>query len=265
MYRPFITSLFSFALLIGLSAAAEARTHVVAQGETITSIAQAEQVSASDIARLNDLQGSTLAPGQVLALDEQSAQSAGAVTDPAAVRARIAAVEAAMQPTAGADLAMWGGGEATDASAASGSVPADEKPSINRLAKRIIARTSEIAVNLTHSAMRFIGVPYSFGGTTSSGFDCSGFVQHVFGMLGIRLPRTADAQYAAAHGVGGHMLPGDLVFFQTYETGPSHVGIYVGDGEFIHASSSHGVMVSRLSDTYWAARYLGAKRVVASR
>ena len=265
MYRPLLTSAFAFALLFGGAAAAEARTHVVAQGETIASIAQAENVSPSDIARLNDLQGTTLAPGQVLALDQQSAESANAVTDPAAIRAKIAAVEAAMQPTAGADVAMWGGGDATDASAAPSNVSAQERPSINRLAKRIISRTSEIAVNLTHSAMRFIGVPYSFGGTTSSGFDCSGFVQHVFGMLGIRLPRTADAQYAAAHGVSGHMLPGDLVFFQTYELGPSHVGIYVGDGEFIHASASHGVMVSRLSDAYWATRYLGAKRVVASR
>ncbi len=82
-------------------------------------------------------------------------------------------------------------------------------------------------------------------------------------MLGISIPRTADAQYYAGSRIKGSMKPGDLVFFQTYAPGPSHVGIYLGHGKFVHASS-HGVMVSNLSDAYWANRYLGAKRMIAS-
>lgn len=128
----------------------------------------------------------------------------------------------------------------------------------------VLARTSKMARALTKSALRFLGVPYVFGGTSTSGFDCSGYVQHVFAMLGVSLPRTADAQYYAGRPTAGGMRPGDLVFFQTYEPGPSHVGIYLGNGQFAHASSSHGVTVSNLSDSYWRARYIGAKRLLAS-
>ncbi len=135
---------------------------------------------------------------------------------------------------------------------------------IRSFAGGVLARTSKIAAQLTRSALRFLGVPYVFGGTTSSGFDCSGYVQHVFAMLGIAVPRTADAQYDAGHKIVGPMRPGDLVFFQTYEPGPSHVGIYLGNGKFVHASS-HGVMISSLSQSYWAQRYIGAKRMIAQR
>ncbi|HMF27179.1 MAG TPA: C40 family peptidase [Candidatus Cybelea sp.] len=135
---------------------------------------------------------------------------------------------------------------------------------IQRFTGGILARTSKIAQRLTSDALRFLGVPYVFGGTSTSGFDCSGFVQHVFAMMGIDLPRTADAQYDFGRPAVGGPRAGDLVFFDTYG-GVSHVGIYLGRGQFVHASSSHGVMVSRLSDSYWAARYVGAKRLIASR
>jgi cell wall-associated NlpC family hydrolase len=173
---------------------------------------------------------------------------------------RAAAIEVAA-PTAGADLAMWG------VEPASVGEPAESRLSGSRLVRRfadgIIHRSAALAVNLTRNAMRFLGVPYVFGGTSSSGFDCSGYVQHVFAMLGKRIPRTADAQYYAGRKVAGaSMAPGDLVFFQTYAAGPSHVGIYLGRDRFVHASSSRGVTVSSLHDHYWSARYLGAKRLI---
>jgi len=142
--------------------------------------------------------------------------------------------------------------------------PARHRSGIDRFAGEILARTSKIAGELTRSALRFLGAPYAFGGTTAAGFDCSGFVQHVFAMLGIGLPRTADAQYDAGRPAVGGPHPGALVFFDTYG-GVSHVGIYLGRGKFVHASSSHGVEVSRLSESYWAARYVGAKRLIAVR
>ena len=143
------------------------------------------------------------------------------------------------------------------AAAAAASAPR----TLTRLAVRVVRRASTIARALTRDALRFIGTPYVFGGTSGYGFDCSGYVQHVFALAGISLPRTADAQFYAGRSVSGHPLVGDLVFFQTYEAGPSHVGIYLGGGRFVHASSSRGVMVSSLGESYWATRYLGAKRV----
>ncbi|MGA8533107.1 MAG: C40 family peptidase [Candidatus Tumulicola sp.] len=138
--------------------------------------------------------------------------------------------------------------------------PPRREGGIGRFAGGILARTSRLARTLARSALRFLGTPYVFGGTSSSGFDCSGFVQHVFGLLGIGLPRTADAQYDAGKPATGGPRAGDLVFFDTYG-GVSHVGIYLGNGQFVHASSSHGVMVSKLSESYWASRYVGAKRI----
>ena len=131
---------------------------------------------------------------------------------------------------------------------------------IGRFAGGVLARASKLAQSLTRSALRFLGVPYVFGGDSTSGFDCSAYVQHVFALNGIMLPRTADAQYDVGRPAVGGPRPGDLVFFETYTAGVSHVGIYLGNGEFAHASSSHGVMVSKLSESYWAARYLGARR-----
>ena len=157
---------------------------------------------------------------------------------------------------------MWGANSQHEASAAAS---AEETSAVQRFASGIIARSTHLAMSLTRNAMRFLGTPYSFGGTSAGGFDCSGYVQHVFAMLGMRLPRTADAQWAAGRRIRDGVQTGDLVFFQTYERGPSHVGIYLGHDRFIHSSSSKGVVVSSLHDGYWRARYLGAKRVSPTR
>ncbi len=125
-------------------------------------------------------------------------------------------------------------------------------------------RGDSIAVSrILMTAKRQQGVPYLWGGTTPYGFDCSGFTQYVFGLNGISLPRTADVQFDVGLPVTRSQLqPGDLVFFTTYEPGPSHNGIYLGDGRFISATSSRGVAIDRLNSSYWGPRYIGARRVV---
>lgn len=131
-----------------------------------------------------------------------------------------------------------------------------EMPEISRgsnyLSRRIVA-----------DSMDYLGVPYVFGGTSPYGFDCSGYVRYVFALSGIYLPRTADAQYEYGYPVStDELIAGDLVFFSTYEYGPSHVGIYLGDGSFINASSSQGVSIASLYSSYWGSCYIGARRVL---
>lgn len=110
-------------------------------------------------------------------------------------------------------------------------------------------------------ALSLQGIPYVFGGTSRSGFDCSGFTQYVFNGSGISLPRTAAEQFEVGSPVSRKELQtGDLVFFTTYASGASHVGIYIGGGRFI-ATSNSGVCISKLADEYYASHYLGARRV----
>jgi uncharacterized protein YgiM (DUF1202 family) len=124
--------------------------------------------------------------------------------------------------------------------------------------------TSTIRQQIVAEAKKHLGTPYVWGGSTPKGFDCSGFVQYVMNMNGISLPRTTTEQYKIGTYVAkSDLQPGDLVFLQnTYRDGISHVGIYVGDGKMIHASSSKGVVISSLSTSYYSQHYYGSRRVV---
>ena len=124
-------------------------------------------------------------------------------------------------------------------------------------------RSNSAVRNVMRAAYSVIGTPYVFGGTTPYGFDCSGFTQYAFARAGVYLPRMADSQFYSGRQISMSQLrPGDLIFFTTYEAGASHVGIYVGNGNFIHAGTSTGVTVSSAFTGYWGARYYGACRVL---
>lgn len=127
------------------------------------------------------------------------------------------------------------------------------------------ATAREIKVDqLLQMAKGYIGVPYVWGGTSPSGFDCSGFTHYVYLKNGITISRTTELQYNQGTWISKSALrPGDLVFFTTYKPGPSHVGIYLGNGQFIHASSGAGkVTISDINKAYYAERYIGAKRII---
>lgn len=122
---------------------------------------------------------------------------------------------------------------------------------------------SDSSSDIVSVAMKYLGVPYVWGGTTPSGFDCSGFVQYVFRECGYSISRTATPQYDDGYYVAySDLQPGDLVFFErTYnDTGITHVGIYIGGGDFIHAGSG-AVKISSLSESYYSSRYYGACRI----
>ena len=119
------------------------------------------------------------------------------------------------------------------------------------------------AQGVLRHALKFMGVPYVWGGDTPNGFDCSGFVQHVYGRCGIPLPRTADLQFDVGKVIPkGKEQPGDLIYFETYCPGPSHIGIFLGRHQFVHASSAAGqITISDLREAHFQKCYLGAKRV----
>ena len=150
-----------------------------------------------------------------------------------------------------------------------GLLPADVPtvaPGVSHVEPTLAQKVRDSASDMVLTAMNFLGVPYRRGGSTeATGFDCSGFTRHIFEMsLGLVLPRRADEQ-ASASGltkVGREDLrPGDLVFFNTMRRTFSHVGIYVGDGKFIHSPATGGaVRVDDMRYAYWSQRFNGARR-----
>lgn len=161
---------------------------------------------------------------------------------------------------------------ATNASAAS-SVPANTSTPVsgdslqqwltqNGLVHQVSTRASDLVIN----ALSFLGVRYKYGGDhASTGFDCSGFVRHVYQQtLGLVLPHSAAQQSRQGEKIAEDQLrPGDLVFFNTLRRAFSHVGIYIGNGEFIHAPRpGQRVQIGNLDDPYWARHFDGARRLI---
>jgi cell wall-associated NlpC family hydrolase len=123
-------------------------------------------------------------------------------------------------------------------------------------------RTS-IENRLDREIESWIGTPYVYGGESRSGADCSGFTQAVFSAVGVEIPRTASMQASAAREVSPSSVRyGDLLFFNTSGSGVSHVGIYTGNGFFVHASSSRGVVRQSLAHPYYTTRLVKAGRVL---
>jgi len=115
-------------------------------------------------------------------------------------------------------------------------------------------------------SLALVDTPYRYGGRTPAGFDCSGFVGYVFAeSAGVALPRRSEEIWRVGDRVDrSELAVGDLVFFNTLGRRFSHVGIYIGDGLFVHAPARGGrVRAERLADTYWEARFNGARRLAA--
>jgi len=129
------------------------------------------------------------------------------------------------------------------------------------------AASSGSASEVVDLAMQYLGYPYCYGGSSPSGFDCSGFVRYVYSQFGCSLNRTASAQMSNGTSVSmSELQPGDLVFFLKSGSGASrasHVGIYIGGGQFIHAStSSTGVIISDMDSAYYTTGFVGGRRIL---
>jgi peptidoglycan endopeptidase LytE len=236
-------------------------THVVRKGDTLGKIARAHRVSVSKIQAANGLEGTHLSVGKKLVLPGGKART----------KRRKA------RPTPGAQLSIVDSQGSTPSGDARKLPTEAELAELARSVKAAGAASPGVAAaseagkadvsvrdRLLRVAQRMLSVPYRYGGTTLWGLDCSGFVQKTFAFLDLDLPRSAREQYREGAKVAkSDLSPGDLVFFRTYAKYPSHVGIYLGDNRFVHASSrDRKVTVESLDTPYYMKRYIGAKRLL---
>ena len=123
---------------------------------------------------------------------------------------------------------------------------------------------NRLARQVTTLAKQLRSTPYVWGGNSPNGFDCSGYIYYIFHYFNLELPRMADEQYEVGISVKrSELQEGDLVYFSTYMPGPSHVGLYIGENKFIHASSAAGkVIITPLTAEYYQTNFIGARRVI---
>jgi cell wall-associated NlpC family hydrolase len=243
-------------------------SYVIKEGDSLSAIGARYNLTVSELKSMNKLTSNTIIVGNILKLrteradaaaNNTTADTASVVQAPAAATESQATVSATSQtvekPAAPTTT------QAAQKSAASAAPKAVQEPAANVTPLAVQKPTASAASNVQEivgEAKKYIGTPYLWGGNTPSGFDCSGFVKYVFAKFGVSLPRTTETQWTATTPVNSPNI-GDLVFFQTYKPGPSHVGIYLGNNKFISAASS-GVTISDMTSSYWGSRYLGARK-----
>lgn len=247
-----------------VTTASGSSTYVVKSGDTLWGISNKFNVSVSTLKSLNGLTSDLIRPGQTLRVSGTSATKqtvapttadtgtyrvqSGDTLSEIAVRHSVSVSQLKSLNNLTSDLIYVG-----QVLKVSGSTSG----TVSTAPTTVVSSSSKVDA-LVAEAKRYIGVPYVWAGSTPSGFDCSGYLQYVFNKVGVSIPRTVATIWGATKSVSSPRV-GDIVFFETYQPGPSHAGIYLGNNKFIHAGSSRGVEISDMNNTYWKPRYLGAK------
>jgi peptidoglycan DL-endopeptidase LytE len=242
-------------------------THVVKTGDTLWGISKSYGMSISGLKSLNGLKSDVIHPGQKL---------------------KVSGTAATTAPASSSSTYTVRSGDNLSTIAARHNLSLSQLMSINNLKSHLIfpgqvlklsgSASTPVATNVSSASTpvmatygsasmvnsliaeskKYIGVPYVWAGSTPAGFDCSGYLNYAYSKVGISIPRTVASIWDATKPVSSPRA-GDLVFFETYKPGPSHAGIYLGNGKFIHSGSSRGVEISDMSNSYWKPRYLGAR------
>jgi cell wall-associated NlpC family hydrolase len=221
----------------------KAATYKTRKGDNLRRIAKKTGVSVNELRRLNGLSSNKIKQGMTLVLRE---------SEPAEeIRQKVVK----RYPVKMNTLSHDHGFEQNLAELA------DFDPEKKVELDKDVDLTLDVSKRLNKTAYSFLGTRYRFGGTSRNGIDCSSFVQHVFRELEVNLPRTAREQYWVGEAVTQYDLQkGDLLFFRTYASYPSHVGIYLGDNKMIHASSRNRSVVISPITTYYRSRF-GSKTI----
>ena len=249
------------------SAPAAATPYVVQPGDTLYHLAVTHETTVQALEQANALASPTIVVGQVLRLPRPAGQGVTAAPSPSAPgpastsAGSLAPAIGAAAPVPPSDMAPSdASGTSGPTLSGAGSAGAPAEPAFRPVPPVRSALLSRVRA----SALRYLGAPYVWGGTSPAGVDCSGLVYLVYSPYVANLPRTSYDQWTAGVPVGrADLAAGDLVFFNTDGTGASHVGIYIGDGEFVHpAASAQRVVIDRLDAPYFLTHYLGARRVL---
>lgn len=271
--------LITFITTANSSVMASQRTYTVKAGDNLWNISRSNGVSVESIKKLNNLSSDLLHIGQLLSLSKD-------IEAVAKVKANVEPSAATVANTVNTCEYIVQAGDSLWSIAVNNSSSVEKIMKINNLDSQLlhpgdrilldicdeqpieVSRSAENidGVRIVECAAQYLGTPYVYGGTSPSGFDCSGFVQYIFRKFNIELSRTAAAQYGSGVEVlKDNLKPGDLVFFKCYGgSSINHVGIYAGNGQFIHSSSprSGGVIYTSLSESFYNRSYAGAKRVI---
>jgi cell wall-associated NlpC family hydrolase len=221
------------------------KTYTVKKGDSLQKIARTTGVSVSELKSLNRISDNIIVPGQKLALQRGSA---------------VVATKKPLPRRSNADAPEEGDYDDMD-DPVQAILDENTNSSLPPLGKWEDSRDRELLVKISKG---FLGAPYRFGGVSLKGIDCSAYVKRVYSLFDVTLPRTAREQAKVGQRVSRDELTvGDLVFFNTRRNYISHVGIYIGEGQFIHASSGRGkeVKINNLSELYYNKRYVGATRL----
>jgi len=227
------------------------KTYTVKKGDSLQKIARVTGVSISELKSLNQLHDNIIAPGQKLTLKQ----------NPIAITAQ----KPLPRPSSADDFELSDLSDMNDPIQGilegKESILADSEPSSLFLGKWDDSKDKELLVKISKG---FMGAPYRFGGMSLKGIDCSAFVKRIYSFFDITLPRTAREQAKVGQRVSrDELVVGDLVFFNTRRYYISHVGIYIGDDQFVHASSgrSKEVRINSLNEPYYNKRFVQATRL----
>ncbi|MDY7431570.1 LysM peptidoglycan-binding domain-containing protein [Bacillus sp. V26] len=247
-------------------------TYKVVSGDSLWKISKKYGMTINELKKLNGLKSDLLRIGQVLKVKGSSSSSSSgssSVSTSATSTYKVVSGDslskiAKKYGTTVSKIKSLNGlksdliyvGQVLKVKGTSSKPVTSSKPSSSSSSK--VSSTSLNVSKLVSDAKALTGTPYKWGGTTTSGFDCSGFIWYVLNKQ-TSVARTSTAGYWSSMKSIASPSVGDFVFFTTYKSGPSHMGIYIGNNSFVHAGSD-GVQISSLNNSYWKPRYLGAKR-----